>query len=349
MAQLDNVHRMTRSHDSSEASGEPPILKAENLRKFYGPREALRGLTFSLQAGRILGFLGPNGAGKTTAIRILTTILQPDAGQFVIDGIPSEYPEKIRERIGVLPESLGFPKQMSGLECLTFFGRLYGRTAAAARANGEALLKDVGLDQRGKSLVGTYSRGMRQRLGIARALVNAPAVVVLDEPTLGLDPRGQQELLDLVRWIARERNAGVILCSHLLTEVESVCDDVVILNTGSVVAKGTVADVIGRGPGQATQRNSVRVQVPPALVPQAQRVIETLPNVRRVTSGGSAGWLAVSLVTLADANEDQRISNLILESLIRAEVPILAFGAQGRLQDVFLDLTASDAPAQAIG
>ena len=282
----DNAQRpAARNGDSTRTSGGGRlILNAENLRKSYGPREALCGLTFSLQAGRILGFLGPNGAGKTTAIRILTTILQPDAGHFVIDGIPSEYPEKIRQRIGVLPESLGFHKQMSGIECLIFFGRLYGQTYADAKTRGEALLKDVGLDHRSRSLIGTYSRGMRQRLGIARALVNDPAVVILDEPTLGLDPKGQQELLTIIRWIARERNTGVILCSHLLPEVESVCDDVVILSSGSVVARGTAAEVIGTNRPDALQRTSIRVQVPQASAcsgPARPRSAAERPESRR--------------------------------------------------------------------
>jgi ABC-2 type transport system ATP-binding protein len=338
----DNVNRPATRGDETTKSSNPGrlILSAENLRKSYGEREALKGLTFSLQAGRILGFLGPNGAGKTTAIRILTTILQPDAGHFVIDGIPSEYPEQIRHRIGVLPETLGFHKQMSGIECLIFFGRLYGQTYAEAKANGEALLRDVGLDHRSRSLIGTYSRGMRQRLGIARALINAPAVVILDEPTLGLDPRGQQELLTIIRWIARERSTGVILCSHLLPEVESVCDDVVILSHGSVVARGTAAEVIGRNRPDAVQRTSIRVQVAPAFASQAQRAVEALPNVLRVTPGATPGWLSVALVTLADGAADPRVTNQITETLIRADIPILSFGAEGgRLQDVFLHLT----------
>lgn len=319
------------------------VLSAENLHKSYGQRPALRGLSFSLKAGRILGFLGPNGAGKTTAIRILTTILQPDSGRFVVDGISSEYPEEIRRRIGVLPESLGFHKQMTGLECLTFFGRLYGRSAAEARAAGEALLKEVGLDLRSKSLVGTYSRGMRQRLGIARALVNDPAVVFLDEPTLGLDPRGQQELLELVRWIARERNAGVILCSHDLPEVESVCDDVVILSTGQVVASGTVTEVIGQTRGRVILGSGIQIQVPEQLVAKAQKALKSTPKVVDVTSvGGKEGWLRVELTNSADrtSTEDHLVNNKILEALIRAEIPILRFEAEGgRLQDVFLHLT----------
>lgn len=328
---------------SQASSAGSEVLVAEGLQKAYGAREALRGLSFTLKAGRILGFLGPNGAGKTTAIRILTTILEPDAGRFVVDGISSEEPEKIRHRIGVLPESLGFHKQMTGLECLVFFGRLYGRSASEAKANGEALLKDVGLDRRSKSLVGTYSRGMRQRLGIARALVNDPAVVFLDEPTLGLDPRGQQELLELVRWIARERDAGVVLCSHLLTEVESVCDDVVILNSGQIVASGTVTEVIGHAQRNVMQRNTIRIQVPPESIARARELVEALPNVMKATATSEmGGWLRIELTDLTDghSSDEHRVKNKILGALIGAQIPVMSFEAEGgRLQDVFLHLT----------
>jgi ABC-2 type transport system ATP-binding protein len=331
------------SDDSKASSSQSQVLLAEDLRKSYGPRPALRGLSFSLKAGRILGFLGPNGAGKTTAIRILTTILEPSSGQFVVDGISSEYPERIRRKIGVLPESLGFPKQITGIEFLTYFGRLYGRTATQARTYGLALLKEVGLEQRASSLIGSYSRGMRQRLGIARALVNDPVVMFLDEPTLGLDPRGQQELLALVRWIARERNVGVILCSHALSEIEVVCDDVVILNVGQVVATGTVAEVIGQAQRNVIQRNGIRIRVPSPSAAEARQVLEAMPDVMEVTPAGEmAGWLRVELVDQAHgtSSEDYHVNNRILEALIRAEIPILSFEAEGgRLQDVFFHLT----------
>jgi ABC-2 type transport system ATP-binding protein len=256
-----------------------------------------------------------------------------------VDGISCEYPEKIRRRIGVLPEGLGFPKQMTGIEYLTFFGQLYGRTAAEAKAKGLVLLEEVGMQKRGNSLVGTYSHGMRQRLGIARALVNDPAVVFLDEPTLGLDPRGQQELLSLVQSIARERHAGVILCSHMLTEVESVCDDVVILSSGQVVASGSASDVIGKA-GQ----NVVRIRVSPPSVRAAQQILEGTANVLKVTpTGEMTGWLRADLAAPAGAasSENHHVNNRILEALIRAGIPVLSFeGEGGRLQDVFLNLTA---------
>jgi ABC-2 type transport system ATP-binding protein len=311
------------------------VLVADGLQKSYGPRPALRGLSLTLDAGRILGFLGPNGAGKTTSIRILTTIMEPDSGTFTVDGISHHHPDQIRRRIGVLPESFGLPKQMTGIEYLTYFGQLYGRSGRDARAYGVQLLEEVGLAQRGKSLVGTYSHGMRQRIGIARALVNDPSVVFLDEPTLGLDPRGQQELRELVKRIARDRNAGVILCSHMLPEVESVCDDVVILSSGEVVAQGPVGDVTGKA-----ERNVIRVRVPVSDMAEAQREVEALPAVKRAVIGsGQPGWLRVEV---DDARGDgELLSNRILDALIRAGIPILGFEPQsGRLQDVFLDLTA---------
>jgi ABC-2 type transport system ATP-binding protein len=334
---------MNNNTNSKASRQRSEVLVAEDLRKSYGQRPALKGLSFSLEAGRILGFLGPNGAGKTTAIRILTTILEPDSGRFVVNGISSEYPEKIRRHIGVLPESLGFHKQMTGIECLTFFGRLYGRSAAQARATGMELLEEVGLDKRSRSLIGTYSRGMRQRLGIARTLVNNPSVLFLDEPTLGLDPRGQKELLDLIEQIARERNVGVILCSHDLPEVESVCDDVIILNVGQVIANGTVSAVIGQGRVNVVHAAGIRIHVPLPSVAEAQQVLEALPRVVSATRASKdTGWLRLELMNQTDGNaaEEPFANNKILEALIRAEIPILGFEAErSRLQDVFLHLT----------
>jgi len=334
---------MIETKDSKAFSPPRQILVAENLRKSYGPRRALQGLTFSLKAGRILGFLGPNGAGKTTSIRILTTMLEPEAGHFTIDGIGSEHPEQIRRRIGVLPENLGFPRQMTGFEYLVYYGQLYGRTAAEAKENALRLLEDVGLQQRGKSLIGSYSHGMRQRIGIARALVNDPVVVFLDEPTLGLDPRGQQELLELVQRIARERNTGVVLCSHLLSEIEGVCDDVVILNVGQIVARGSVAQVISRVQQNIILGNALRVQVLPDSLAEAQQALEAMSNIMKVTPIGELeGWLRLELIgaTDGDATNVHQLNNKILSILIRARIPILGFEVEGsRLQDVFLHLT----------
>jgi len=322
------------------------LLVAEELRKVYGERVALRKLSFTLTAGRVLGFLGPNGAGKTTSIRILTTMLEPTSGRFFVDGISSHYPERIRRKIGVLPEGLGFPKQINAIAYLTYFGQLYGRPAADAREVGLSLLDNVGLQNRAKSPIGSYSHGMRQRLGIARALVNDPRILFLDEPTLGLDPRGQHELLMLIQRLARERNMGVILSSHLLSEIEGICDDVVIMNAGQVVAHGTVAEVVGQTQLNANQRNAVRIRVPAILIGKAQAILEAVPDVKQVTpADAAAGWLVAEFSEPADGNghspEESHPANSLLQALIHAGIPIRGFeAAGGRLQDVFLELTA---------
>jgi ABC-2 type transport system ATP-binding protein len=270
-------------------------------------------------------------------------MMEPESGNFTVDGIGSENPEEIRRRIGVLPENLGFPRQMTGIEYLTYFGQLYGQTATQAREHGAQLLDDVGLAQRGKSLIGSYSHGMRQRIGIARALLNDPVVVFLDEPTLGLDPRGQQELLELIQRIAEERGTGVVLCSHMLSEIESVCDDVVILNLGQVVARGTVAEVIGRTRQNILMRNAMRVQVTPDTVAKARQALKELPNIKKVAPiGDMDGWLRMELVEPVNGSAEKayQVNNSILSALIRAKVPILTFEVEGnRLQDVFLHLT----------
>lgn len=336
---MNQLQMITSDPYAGESTLRPPVLVAHELRKSYGKQGALRGLSFSLQPGRILGFLGPNGAGKTTAIRILTTILEPTSGHFQVAGISSQHPAEIRSRIGVLPESLGFGKHMTGHECLTFFGQLYGQSAKESKARGVELLDAVGLKKRGHSLIGSYSRGMRQRLGIARSLINNPAVVFFDEPTLGLDPRGQQELLELIRWVASEQGAGVVLCSHALNEIEEICDDVVILRDGQIIAQGTVADVIKR-----SQRNIIRVHVSEAVVNRAREILITLPSIVQVKPM-SHGWLMIELTRALEEDEEGNAQQKteILNALVRAEIPVRSFEAEsGRLQDVFFQLTEEE-------
>ena len=322
------------SLDTSSAA----ILVAHDIHRSYGPRRALRSLSFSLRPGRVLGFLGPNGAGKTTAIRVLTTVLEPTSGTFEVDGVTSDHPDQIRRRIGVLPEGLGFPRHTSGVDYLTFYGQLYGRRRADARQVALGLLDVVGLAARADSLIETYSHGMRQRLGIARALVNDPRVVFLDEPTLGLDPRGQQELLAMIKQIARERDAAVVLSSHLLTEIEGICDDVVIMNAGQIVAKGSVSEVLGQAGADGTSQNIVRARVPSESIDAAASAVDSSDAAHTIDRDAS-GWLTIEVG--GDGSADAAARNRVLDALIRADIPILGFEvAGGRLQDVFLQLTA---------
>jgi ABC-2 type transport system ATP-binding protein len=246
-----------------------PAVEAQGVEKRYGSLVAVEDLTFAVETGEILGVLGPNGAGKTTAIRVLTTIFEPTRGRFQVAGAPHTSPAEIRARIGVLPESAGYPEHQTGEEYLRYHARLYGQSRRGARAVAGALLDEVGLGDRGRSLISTYSRGMRQRLGIARTLANEPRVVFLDEPTLGLDPAGQKQILGTIRRIAGERGATVLLSTHLLAEVEETCSRVMILNRGHVVAQGTVTEVARRA---AAPRNG-SLRVPEASMSAAVRAI----------------------------------------------------------------------------
>jgi ABC-2 type transport system ATP-binding protein len=305
-------------------------VNAQGLERRYGSLVAVEDLTFAVEAGEILGVLGPNGAGKTTAIRVLTTILAPSRGSFQVAGIPHTQPEEIRARIGVLPESAGYPESQTGEEFLRYHARLHGASRAGARALAASLLEEVGLGGRGRSLISTYSRGMRQRLGIARALVNEPRVVFLDEPTLGLDPAGQRQILGTVRRIAGERGATVLLSTHLLAEVEETCSRLLILNRGRVAAQGTVSEIAR----QAAAPPSGRVRVPGEHARAAVGVLGGVEGVEAAAADGQTGLLTV---TYADA--DGRM-NEGLRAILDAGIPLLSFELEGaRLSDAFLAMT----------
>jgi ABC-2 type transport system ATP-binding protein len=310
-----------------------PSVEAEGLNKRYGSFVALESLTFSLQPGEVLGVLGPNGAGKTTAIRVLTTILGPSSGRFSVAGVPHTRPSEIRRVVGVLPESAGYPARQTGEEYLRYFARLYGHSRAGARALAQELLTAGRLFDRRDSLIAGYSRGMRQRLGIARALVNDPQVVFLDEPTLGLDPAGQRQVLGLVRRITTERGATVLLSTHLLAEVEEVCSRVIILNRGRLAADGTVSEIARR----AAAPRSARLRVAAEHVERARAALARSPGIERVEpANGQLG----SLVAMLDGGGSPAAMNDGLRALADAEVPVLAFELEGaRLSDAFLAMT----------
>jgi ABC-2 type transport system ATP-binding protein len=313
-------------------------LEAHGLRKSYGTVVALEDLSFTAGRGEVVGLLGPNGAGKTTAIRLLTTMLPATGGTFAVAGIPHTEPAEIRRRVGVLPESAGYPRQQTGLEYLRYHARLFGYSTASAEERAAALLSEVGLDERRSSPIAIYSRGMRQRLGIARALINDPAVVFLDEPTLGLDPAGQRQVLGVVDRISRERTATVLLSTHLLGEVEDTCSRVLILNRGRKVADGSVDEVIR----QAAAPRRGRFRVPPAL---RDRALAALSGVNGMgpaePAAGRPDWIFVTLTDSPVLSIAQAHLGDAVRALTESGIAVLSFELDGaRLSDAFLRLTS---------
>jgi ABC-2 type transport system ATP-binding protein len=311
-------------------------VDAVRLTKHYGGRSAVEDVSFTASRGEIVGLLGPNGAGKTTTIRLLTTVLAPTSGEFSIAGHPSTSAPEIRRSVGVLPESSGYPAYQTGSEYLRFFGRLYGLTRSTARSLAAQLLATVGLEERAGSPISTYSRGMRQRLGIARALVNDPVVVFLDEPTLGLDPAGQAEVLNLIRNIAKSRAATVVLSTHLLPEVEEVCSKVVILNRGRVAFAGSVGEVIST----ALIEQSAELRVPLDLVEGAKNVLAGFPTLTIDQLAAQPDVLSLS-VDGAGTDGSSDIMNAALAAITAAGIPVLRFELEGaRLSDAFFRMTS---------
>ena len=317
----------------TERGAATPAVEAHGLSKSYGRRRALDSVDLRLSPGTVLGLLGPNGAGKTTLIRILSTVLSPDAGAFTVAGVPHTDPAGVRRSVGVLPESPGYPRHQTCEEWLTLHARLFGLPREEARTTVWRLLDEVGLSDRRGSLIGGLSRGMRQRLGIARALVNDPPVVFLDEPTLGLDPAGQRQVLELVTRIAREHGVTVVLSTHVLAEVEQVCDHVVILSRGRVAAQGTVGEVTRRA--AAPREGTVRV--PPHLRAAA---LDALVAHRITAEAPEQGHHDEVELRLPGGVPPEESATRALRCLLDAGVPVLGMTLEGgRLSDAFLAVT----------
>ena len=215
-----------------------------NLTKFYGKSPAVNSLSINVNSGDIYGFLGPNGAGKTTTIRMLCGLILPTSGNGKVAGLDIvKDRRRIRRIIGLLPESAGFYNWMNSEEYLFYFARLYKIEPSIAKIRMRDLLEKVGLADKSFVPIGYFSRGMKQRLGLARTLINDPKIVFLDEPTLGLDPRGQQDIQKILLDLNREKNVTVFLSSHALSEVSSLCNRIAVVNKGMRVAQGSIEEL----------------------------------------------------------------------------------------------------------
>ena len=217
------------------------MIELSGLTKRYGDFTAVDHLDLQIARGEIFGLLGPNGAGKSTTILMILGLTEPDEGSVRVDGIdPVSRPVEVKKHVGYLPEDVGFYERYTGLENLIFTGRLNGLTWRQAREKATELMEKVGLAEHMEKKAGHYSRGMRQRLGLADVLIKEPDVIILDEPILGLDPYGMKEFLEMIVRLSREENITVLFSSHHLYQVQQVCDRVGLFVSGRLLADGDI-------------------------------------------------------------------------------------------------------------
>ncbi len=249
------------------------MIETEELAKSYGAFEALRGIDLRVDEGDVYGFIGPNGAGKTTTIRILTTLLEPTAGQARVAGHSVwEDKNKIRALIGYMPDSFGVYRDMTVTEYMHFFAAAYGIPHGDRKSLVGGLLDLTDLSYKEDALIESLSRGMQQRLGLARTLVHDPQVLILDEPASGLDPRARIEIREILREL-RRMGKTILLSSHILSELQTVCTRVGILERGQLVAQGTLDEIIRKA------KPNVTVSVCTTDDARAAVVLRELPGV----------------------------------------------------------------------
>jgi ABC-2 type transport system ATP-binding protein len=307
----------------------PPIIEISGLRKTYSrafrqPHNALDGLDLEVAEGQVHGFLGPNGSGKTTTLRALLGLIRVDGGTMRIFGeeVPQRLPDVI-SRIGAVVESPQFFKHFSGRLTL----QLLAESAGVSKARVEEVLEQVGLRDAAKASVKGYSLGMRQRLAVAQALLKQPRLLILDEPANGLDPAGIHHMRELLQWLAQSQGVTVVVSSHLLSEVQQLCDSMTIVSRGRRIVDGSVADIIaGHGGSSLTVRFPDAASLPEAaeaLKGAEEGVAASIDGDRLVVTGASEpAWVTR---TLADAG--------IYLSELRAETK--------NLESVFLELTGT--------
>jgi ABC-2 type transport system ATP-binding protein len=224
-----------------------PIIKVENIVRKFGSTTAIDGITFSVEEGEVFGVLGPNGSGKTTLVRLLNGVLAPTSGKAFLFGkdvtIDGAY---IRARTGVLTETPSLYERLSARKNLSFFGRFYGIPDANIPQRIEKILSLLNLADRGDEAVGGFSKGMKQRLAIARALIHDPQVIFLDEPTSGLDPEASRQVDGIIRELASDKGKTIFLCTHNLNQAQHLCSRVAMINKGRILAQGSIHDLTER-------------------------------------------------------------------------------------------------------
>jgi ABC-2 type transport system ATP-binding protein len=252
-------------------------IVVENITKKFGTQKAVDNVSFNVKTGEILGFLGPNGAGKTTTMRAITCFLMPNQGNIKVGGYSiKENPEEIKKNIGYLPENNPLYKEMPVIDYLYFIAELHNIPKSKIKDRILEIIDLCGIEGEKHKKIGELSKGYQQRVGLAQTLIHDPKVLILDEPTAGLDPNQIVEIRELIREIGREKT--VILCSHILAEVEATCDRILIINKGKIVADGTAHDLRKRSQG----REIIRVTIEEGDINEIFKSLQGLPNVQLV-------------------------------------------------------------------
>jgi ABC-2 type transport system ATP-binding protein len=316
------------------------MIDARDLTKHYGPVTALRNATFQVNRGEVVGFLGPNGAGKTTTMKILTCFIAPSGGTALVGGADIfENPLAVREAIGYLPENTPLYTEMLVLEYLEFVGKMRGLSRSALQARLRKVVEETSLgDVIGKS-IGELSKGFRQRVGLAQALIHEPPVLILDEPMSGLDPNQAAEIRELIREIGRERT--IILSTHNLAEVRVTCGRVLIISEGQLVADDTPEELAARGGKPRFVATLQQNGHSASDIRQAFSVIGDAQSVHE-HAGSVPGEVVVEVVP--KGNQDLRAD--IFRAAVSANLVLLGLEQRGEnLEDIFRQLTTGSAGA----
>ena len=310
------------------------MIKVDNLTKRFGRHSAVSGASFEAADGEVVGFLGPNGAGKTTTIRILTGFLPATSGTATVDGLDvGEHPLETRRRIGYLPESVPLYRDMRIREYLRFRGHIKGLRGDSLRRRMDEVIERCGLGDVRRKMIKTLSKGFRQRVGLADALIHDPPLLILDEPTNGLDPNQIRSIRNLIKELGESHT--ILLSTHILSEVEMICDKIVIIDGGTVLASDTPSNLV------STMRSAGRISVEVKADPErAREKMSALDQVKKVIHERNRGnWGEFSILVESGTDTRERLANLAREE----GWPLRSLHRHAAtLEDVFVELTRKD-------
>jgi ABC-2 type transport system ATP-binding protein len=319
------------------------MITVKELTKKYARTTAVDQISFEVQKGQIVGFLGPNGAGKTTTMRMLTCFLTPTGGTASVAGFDIlEQPLEVKKRIGYLPEAPPLYPEMRTVEYLTFVGRLKGIAGSDLRARVDYVSERCSIADVRSKLIGKLSKGYRQRVGLAQAIIHNPDVLILDEPTAGLDPKQINETRDLIKSLAGDHT--IILSTHILPEVSQTCEQVIIINKGKIVATDSVTNLQHRarsGESVVVEVSGRNGNIDPAAV---QRKLQQVAGVSRVIPKADG---QKRLIFEVEAGKDHSIRGDVARAVVEAGWDLNELRASAlSLEEIFLQLTGTEAPAE---